>query len=271
MNGLMSKQALMRLQNKDKGKFRAEANTIWVYDVIASDDDEALWWGGISPRQFIAALAETTGPVTLRINSPGGSVFGAQAMVAAMRAHPHPITAQVDSLAASAASVIACEAAELAMVPGSMLMIHRAWGLTIGNTEDHAAAATLLDKIDSQIAETYARRADGDVAMFLDMMAAETWFTPEEAIDAGLADRVIAENTQRAAAKWDLSAYANAPTEPAGTDAAMLTVKIDTTAVEELLDEIKEIVGERHDVTDAEENRARRERNLSARLALAEI
>lgn len=206
----------MRLANKGRGEFKAEANVLWLYDVIASDDDEAHWFGGISPRQFIAALAETTGPVTLRINSPGGSVFGAQAMVAAMRAHGEPITAQIDSLAASAASVIAAECAECVMSPGSMLMIHKAWGMTIGNADDHAQVGGLLAKIDGQIAATYARRAgDDDADKYLQMMAAETWFDAGEAVAAGLADRLIAENSQRPAAKWDLSAYAAAPWQPA--------------------------------------------------------
>lgn len=199
--------------NKGKGEFRAEDSTIWLYDAIAADEDEAYWLGGISPKDFIAALSRVDGPVTLRINSPGGSVFGAQAMVAAMRAHPHPITARIDSLAASAASVIAANCAQTVMVPGSMLMIHRAWGLSVGNCEDMRATADLLEKIDGVIADAYAERAGdkGDKDRFAALMAAETWFTPEEAMDAGLADAVEHGNTQRAQNRWDLSAFAAAP------------------------------------------------------------
>ena len=211
----MNPMIKMRLANKGRGDFRAEGNTLWMYDVIANDDDEAIWMGGISPRQFIAALAQTTGPVTLRINSPGGSVFGAQAMVAAMRAHSQPITAQIDSLAASAASVIAAECAECAIAPGAMIMIHKAWGMTIGNADDHEQVAGLLTKIDGQIAATYARRAgDEDKEKYMAMMAAETWLDADEAVAAGFADRIMQENSQRPAAKWDLSAYAAAPWQP---------------------------------------------------------
>lgn len=215
----MSPQFKMRLANKGKGEFRADANTLWMYDAIASDEDEAYWMGGIAPRDFIAALAQTDGPVTLRINSPGGSVFGAQAMVAAMRAHGAPITAQIDSLAASAASVIAAECAECVMAPGSMLMIHKAWGMAIGNTDEMRQTADLLSKIDDQIAGAYARRAgDEDKEKYLAMMAAETWFDADEAVAAGLADRLVAENNQRPAAKWDLTAYAAAPWQPAAIE-----------------------------------------------------
>ena len=205
----------MRMANKDKGAgIRAEGSTLWLYDVIASDDIEAAWFGGISPIAFMAALAQTTGPVLLRINSPGGSVFGAQAMVAAMRAHDQPITARVDSLAASAASVIASEAAQLEVVQGAMVMIHKAWGMAMGNEDDMRATADLLGKIDLQIAATYARRSSSDPAAWLDMMRAETWFDANEAVTAGLADRIVDENKQRPAAKWDLSAFHAAPWQP---------------------------------------------------------
>lgn len=203
----------MRIANKGKGLFRAEANTLWLYDVIAQDNDEAEWWGGISPSAFISALEATTGPVTLRINSPGGSAFGAQAMIAAMRAHPHQITARVDSLAASAASVIAAHCASCVMVPGSMLMIHKAWSVAVGNSQDMRKIADLLEKIDGLILDNYVARA-GDKASrddFENMMAAETWFSPEEALAVGLADSIDETDTQRAKSPWDLSAFASAP------------------------------------------------------------
>lgn len=246
----MTPHIRMLQANKGKGSFRAEGDVIYLYDVIASDEEEAMWWGGVAPSQFIAALQACTGPVTLRINSPGGSVFGAQAMVVAMREYPHAITAQVDSLAASAASVIAAECASCVMVPGSMLMIHKAWGLVVGNEDDMRQTADLLAKIDSQIAGSYARRAEGEADAFLEMMRAETWFTPEEAVAAGLADSVKDENTQRPKAKWDLSAFLRAPviTEEPDPAAPVAVVEPEPPAV------------------NPQDARARRQRLLAARL-----
>ena len=207
----MTPHIKMRMQNKGKGEFRAEANTLWLYDAIASDEDEAYWFGGIAPMTFIKALQACDGPVTLKINSPGGSVFGAQAMVAAMREFPHAITAQIDALAASAASVIAVECARCVMVPGSTMMIHKAWGLVIGNENDMRQTADLLAKIDGQIAASYARKTEGEAEAYETLMRAETWFTADEAVAEGLADEVKADNTQRPKAKWDLSAFVNRP------------------------------------------------------------
>lgn len=224
----------MRLANKGKGSFRAEGNTLWLYDVVAADDDESEYWGGISPAAFIAALEQTTGPVTLRINSPGGSVFGAQAMVAAMRSHPHPITAKIDSLAASAASVIAANCAQTVMVAGSMQMIHCAWGMEVGNCNDMRATADLLEKIDGLIADAYTARAGGknDRPAFEAMMASETWFTPEEALAAGLADIVEENTTQRPANHWNLSAFAAAPAALAATETTEIECEAEQPAPE---------------------------------------
>jgi ATP-dependent Clp protease protease subunit len=261
----MNTNLKMRLANKGAGEFRAEANTIWLYDVIASDDDEAMWLGGISPQAFIAKLEGMTGPVTLRINSPGGSVFGAQAMVVAMRSYPDQITAQVDSLAASAASVIAAECATCNMAPGSMLMIHRAWGMAIGNEADMRGTADLLSKIDGQISESYARRSGGEASSFLDLMAAETWFTAQDAIDAGLADGIVAENTQRPKAQWDLSAYAKAPAAEKKAD--LVTIKLDATDAFTAVENLSELIA-----ADVIKNEiAQRQRMLSARLIATEI
>lgn len=223
----MTPYVRMRLANKARGQFQADGDVLWLYDAIAGDQDEADWLGGVSPVAFMSALRATKGPVTLRINSPGGSVFGAQAMVAAMREHPMPITARVDSLAASAASVIAAEAAVLEMVPGAKMMIHKSWSLAIGNADEMMSTAALLEKIDGDLAATYARRANGSADAFLEMMRAETWFTADEAVAVGLADRVVTENTQRRAAAWDLSAFARAPaveTAPAAPAADMRAV-----------------------------------------------
>lgn len=130
-----------------------------------------------------------------------------------MRQHPHPITAQIDSLAASAASVIAANCSRCVMVPGSMQMIHRCWSIVMGNCEDLRTSADLAEKIDGLIADAYFARS-GDATSrdaFVEMMAAETWFTPEEAIAAGLADAIAEDSTQRAQQPWDLSAFAHAP------------------------------------------------------------
>jgi ATP-dependent Clp protease protease subunit len=197
--------------NRGRGSFRAEGNRLAVYDVIVSSDADAAWLGGVSAEAFARELRAMTGDVELRINSPGGDVFAARAMAQAMREHPGKVTAYVDGVAASAASLLAVSAAETVMAPGSMMMIHEAWTIALGNKGDFLSTAALLEKIDASIVETYQAKAGGETEAWAAAMAAETWYTPAEAVAAGLADRVAEAQPAAAQAAWDLGVYDNAP------------------------------------------------------------
>lgn len=207
-------------RNAKRGEFKAEvkadAATVYLYDAIVSNDLEAEFFGGVAPKAFIEQIKAIDAPViNLRINSPGGSVFAARAMEQALRESKSKIVAHIDGYAASAASFLMMAADEIVMAPGAMVMIHKAWTMEYGNADDLRQTADLLDKIDSTLVATYAERSGKDEAQILDWMGAETWFTAQEAVDAGLADKV-AENAPKASAeKWDLSAYKNAPEQPA--------------------------------------------------------
>ena len=197
--------------NRGRGAFRAEGNRLVVYDVIVASDSDAAWMGGISAETFARELRAMAGDVELRINSPGGDVFAARAMAQAMREHPGKITAYVDGVAASAASLLAVSASETVMAPGAMMMIHEAWTIALGNKGDFLATAALLEKIDASIVETYQAKAGGDPAEWAALMAAETWYTAAEAVEAGLADRLAQDKPAAAQAAWDLGVYDNAP------------------------------------------------------------
>lgn len=202
--------------NAKRGSFKAEGGTIYLYDVIVSSEVEAEWFGGVTPMQIAEQLKGMSGDIALRINSPGGDVFAAVAMSQMLREYSGKVVAHVDGYAASAASIVACAADECVMAPGSMMMIHKAWTIGLGNADDMRSTADLLDKIDGQIAQGYADKSGKDVAGFIDAMAAETWFTDQEAVDAGLADRVAdGEKKSKAKATWDVSAFDNAPVREA--------------------------------------------------------
>jgi hypothetical protein len=70
------------------------------------------------------------------------------------------------------------------------MMIHDAWGLSIGNPDELRKAATFLDSVSDSIADLYVEAAGGDRAAWRTLMGTETWYTANEAVDAGLADRV---------------------------------------------------------------------------------
>lgn len=215
-----SKIRQLLASNRGRGHFaiRAEGDqaTVYLYDMIVDTDADAEWWGGVSAESFVKALAGIqAGTIHLRVNSPGGSVFGGRAMQNALRQHSARVIAHVDGLAASAASFVIMAADEIEMAPGAFLMIHKAWSLAVGNADDLQHTAGLLEQIDATLAQTYADRTGIDAARITDMMAAETWIESAAAVEQGFADRV-AEGAKKTGADnaWDLSAFGHAPQRP---------------------------------------------------------
>lgn len=154
--------------------------------------DEIGGWFGATADQFIEDLKGITAPrMRVRVNSPGGSVFEGVAIANAIRSHPANVTIQVDGIAASIASVIAMAGDRIVMAPQTMLMIHDASGLCMGNAADMAEMEELLDLISDNIADAYAARAGGTREQWRERMRAETWYLPEDAVDAGLADECL--------------------------------------------------------------------------------
>lgn len=193
--------------------------TLYLYDVI-----DAYW--GINAETVARLVGGLTADDTLhlRINSPGGDVFEARAMAAAIRGCPAgKVIAHVDGLAASAATTVAIAAGEVEMDPQAFFMIHNAWSICIGDKSDMDDMSGLLDKIDASIVADYAACTGKPADEIAAWMEAETWFTAQEAVDAGFADRISegsgkADNTS--ARRWNLGAFERAPAALIETPAA---------------------------------------------------
>lgn len=198
-----------RIENLDGGP------VLHLYDEIG--------YYGITAADLVAELSQLqAAELTVRLNSPGGDVFDGITIYNCLAGHPARIRVQVDGLAASIASVIAMAGDEVVMSPHSQLMIHDALTLCIGNAAEMRTAADLLDRCSDNIAAVYAERAGGEPAEWRERMRAETWFSAEEAVAAGLADEVATRRRPTddepeepdepldLAARWDLSLFAHA-------------------------------------------------------------
>lgn len=170
------------------------AAEILIYDEIGGSF-------GVAAEDFVLDLQGITASnIDVRINSPGGSVFDAVAIYNALVKHPANVTTYVDSLAASAASIIAMAGDQCVMMVGSQMMIHDALGAEMGNSRAFREMADFLDRQTENLATIYLAKA-GDNGTSLDdwlkMMADETWMFAQEAVDLGLADSVYTRAAQR--------------------------------------------------------------------------
>ncbi|URC18044.1 capsid maturation protease [Arthrobacter phage Cole] len=191
--------------------YRMEASSdgssaeIFIYDAIGG------WWG-TNASDFVQELKDLdVSTINLRVNSPGGDVYDGVAIMNALRRHKANVIATVDGIAASAASFIIQAADEVVMGRGTELMIHEASVGIWGNAADLIEVAGHLDRISGTIAGLYAERAGGTADEWRDAMKAETWYTADEAVKAGLADRVDGKEAEPAATnRFDLTIFNHA-------------------------------------------------------------
>lgn len=164
---------------------------------IVSIYDEVGYFG-VTAQDFIRDLNAIDGDVELHLSTPGGEVFDGLAIYGALKQRAGNVAVVVDSLAASIGSVIAMAASpgQLAVMPNATLMIHDGFALCVGNAADMMETAALLEKTSDNIASVYAERSGKPAAEWREAMRAETWYVGQEAVDAGLADRVLTKTSQ---------------------------------------------------------------------------
>jgi len=178
------------------------APEVYIYDEIG-------YWG-VTASDFGRDLqALDADALTIHINSPGGEVYDGLAIYQSIRSHRASVTVIVDGLAASAASFIAMAADKLVMAPKSSMMIHDGFTMAVGNAADLRKTAELLDKASQNIASIYADRSGLPTEFWRERMLEETWYSAQEAVDAGLADEVEGQ-AKSIDNSFDLSVFAHA-------------------------------------------------------------
>lgn len=195
----------------------ASEAVIYLYDPIVGDRMTAEYFGCVCAQDLVPQIDEIKAKtIRLRINCPGGDVFAMQSIMNALRNQKAKIIAQIDGVAASAATGIAAVCDEVIMEKGSLFMIHNSQGMVYGDKNDMAEMQAIMSKVDDGMVSAYVEKTGATPEAIIAYMDAETWFTAEEAVTAGFANSVNEgkKASVKAESKWNLSAFANAPKEP---------------------------------------------------------
>ena len=149
-------------------------------------------------RDTLRRIAEIEAPeVVVNIRSTGGDVNDALLIHDALRQLPARVTTRCYGYTASAATIIAQAASEgcRLLSANALYLIHTAICSTEGNAAEIAGKIDLLHQTDARIAAVYASRSGRPAAEFEALMAENNgngrWLAPEEAVAAGLADKVV--------------------------------------------------------------------------------
>lgn len=184
-----------------------ESRTLFLNGEISDE----TWYGDeVTPQLFKDELGAGSGPITVWINSPGGDVFAAAQIYNMLRDYKGKVTVQIDSLAASAASVIAMAGDEVLMSPVAMLMIHNPAMIAMGEKKDMEQAIAMLSEVKESILNAYEAKTGLRRNKLSAMMDDETWFNAKKAVELGFADKILFEDEK----KPEKEEEDPAPTEP---------------------------------------------------------
>lgn len=168
--------------------------------IVSTNDAEIYSWFGMestSPKQVAKQIEKAKNtPLTVEINSGGGSVFAGSEIYTMLRKHDN-VTVEIVGLAGSAASVIAMAGDKVIISPTGQIMIHNASiGGASGDKNDMETFAESLSSIDRSIAQAYTDKTGIDKETLLGMMSKETWLGADEAVEKGFADEVMFSDTE---------------------------------------------------------------------------
>lgn len=167
--------------------------------LLYGDISETSWWGDeVTPKQFTEDLKAlgAVEEINVRINSGGGDVFAAQAIGNQLEQHEANVTAMIDGICASAATIVACHCNKVVAANDSTYMVHPVKMGLRGYYEGKelesyvAATATIRENIISLYAKKTGKEKD-EVAALMD---ATTWMTGQQAKENGFVDELTDES-----------------------------------------------------------------------------
>lgn len=192
-------------------KAKDKVGELYLYGEISS----STWWGDeLTPKQFKDDLDALGDIDTLHvyINSGGGDVFAGWAIINILQRHKAYKIGYNDGLAASMAFCIYQSLDKRVAAKNSMFMSHNCWTYTIGNRHELRKQADEMEKIDNLLAEMVSKKSNKTIDEIMAIQDAETWYTAQEAVDAGFADEMEAEKKIAACVTPEILAkYKNPP------------------------------------------------------------
>lgn len=170
------------LEAKDVGGVKTRDVLIYGQigrDWLSEDGVDAAEFAGI-----LAAIPKNEKP-RLRINSPGGNVWEGFAIYNLAR--ERGVETINDGVAASIAAVILC-AGPSSSPESASVMIHKCYGMFIGNADAVEEFKAQLDKHDDMQCGVFSKKTGKPAAEIKAMMGKDKWFSGTEAKAFGLID-----------------------------------------------------------------------------------
>ena len=181
--------------------FRSCADGTSAELLLYGDISDRSWWGDeVTPKQFADDLNKlgAVSEITVRINSGGGDVFAAQAIGNLLEQHKAAVTARIDGLCASAATIIACHCGKVIAANDSIYMVHPVRMGVFGYVDETRLKEyqAALDTIRESILSLYVKKTGRGKEELAGWMDATSWWTSAEAKENGFVDELTDSGEQ---------------------------------------------------------------------------
>ncbi|KAA5532652.1 Clp protease ClpP [Taibaiella lutea] len=165
--------------------------------------NEYDWWTGDTTNMVndVVKQVKNYNPKTviLTIDSQGGDASIGLAIYNFLKHYGVKVETDIIGMAGSIASVMAMAAnkGKLKIARNGFMVIHKAWGGAIGNSDDLRNAADVVDMYTRQIVDIYAQRTGKSVNEINALIEkGDYWMTGSEAVAQGFADETYNDNEQ---------------------------------------------------------------------------
>ena len=164
--------------------------------------DRIVWLGGevnaassnSIVQQLTALQLDDAGkPITLYINSPGGSIVDGMAIYDTIRRSTAPVHAVVSGMAASMGAVIlsGCKKGERAIMPHGEVLLHQPLGGARGQATDIEISANRILKMKKTLLQILADNTGHPFEKLEEDCDRDYWLDAEDALKYGIIDKII--------------------------------------------------------------------------------
>jgi ATP-dependent protease ClpP protease subunit len=130
-------------------------------------------------------------PIHLHINSPGGELFAALAVLEVIRALPVPVHTHIEGQAGSAATLLSISGSFRTAGKYSLMLIHQLAGGA------HGKFSEMLDDMENNkllmsiLRDIYLSHSSLTEQELQELLSSDRFFTPEFALSKGLIDQIV--------------------------------------------------------------------------------
>ena len=168
---------------------------ILIYGNIGYD----FWTGdGITAKSIQSQLQtlnddKDVSEITVRINSPGGSVFEGVAIYNMLQQSAKPVNTIIDGIAYSMGAIIAMAGKKRQMAKNATLLLHCCSGVAVGNVRDMKNTIQMMEALDTGLSESIAETTGLSVKDVKDkwMNYDDHTFTAAQALENKLINEVL--------------------------------------------------------------------------------